>query len=291
MKKLIIPIVVLIVIIVVIVIALGTSDSPGLLALRGGSIALIRVEGGIYDSREVIRQIHKYRDSRSVKAILIRIDSPGGGVAASQEIHEEVVRTRTDYGKPVVASMGAVAASGGYYIAVAADRIVANPGTVTGSIGVIANFTNLEDLYKKIGVESRVIKSGKFKDSGSPFRDMTKEEERLLQSLVDDMYKQFVEAVTKGRNMSEEKVLSIADGRIFSGRQALELGLVDELGNLQDAIQAAAKMGGIKGKPVVVSEKKRGFSILDLILGSSRDLSLPFDHLGGISLEYRMVVP
>ena len=298
MKKLVIPIAIVIAVISALVIVgltikisptLGADDSPEFPALRRGSIALIRIEGGIYDSREAIRQIHKYRDKRNIRAILIRIESPGGGVAASYEIYRELTKVRDNYGKPIVVSMGSVAASGGYYIATAADWIVANPGTVTGSIGVIMYLRNVEDLYEKIGVKARTIKSGEFKDSGSPFRDMTQEEKTLFQGIVDDMYEQFVEVVVKGRNMDEEKVRSLADGRILSGRQAFQAGLVDELGNLQDAIKATTKIAGIKGKPKIIFEKKRGFSIWDLVLGSSRDLLTSLDHPGGIiSFEYRM---
>ena len=293
MKKIFITIGIVITVTAVAIIALGGDGSPVLSTLRRGSIALIRIEGAIFDSRAVIRQIHKYRDKRGVHAILLRIESPGGGVVAFQEIYRELIKVRDDYGKLIVVSMGSIAASGGYYISTAADWIVANPGTLTGSIGVIMNLRNLEDLYDKIGVKAKTIKSGEFKDTGSPFREMTQEEKALFQGIVDDTYEQFVEVVVVGRNMSEQKVRSLADGRILTGRQALGAGLVDELGNLQDAIDTTAKMAGIKGRPKIVSEKEKRFSIwdliLDLVLGLSPDILLPFYPPGGMSLEYRMV--
>mgnify|MGYP001615086616 FL=1 len=166
--------------------------------------------------------------------------------------------------KKVVASMGTVAASGGYYVACASDWIVANPGTLTGSIGVIMEFANLEGLFKKIGVEGVVIKSGKHKDIGSPFRSITKDEKELLQAIIDDVYAQFISAVADGRKMKPEAVKELADGRIFTGRQAKELKLVDELGTMQDAINITARLAGIKGEPGII-EKRMDFSILDLL--------------------------
>ncbi|HEX9756276.1 MAG TPA: signal peptide peptidase SppA [Nitrospiria bacterium] len=228
----------------------------------GERIALIRVEGVILDSKEILDELEKYEKNPSVKALLLRIDSPGGAVAPSQEIYEEVKKFREKGGKKVVTSMGSVAASGGYYIAAATDKIVANPGTLTGSIGVILELTNVEGLMEKVGVKSVVIKSGEKKDLGSPFRTMSPGEQKLLQSVLDDVHDQFIEAVAEGRGLSEEKVRPLADGRIFTGRQAKGMGLVDELGNLQDAIQLAADIVGIKGKPKVIETKKK-FSLMD----------------------------
>ncbi|MBI5181773.1 MAG: signal peptide peptidase SppA [Nitrospirae bacterium] len=236
----------------------------GKMGIGGEKIAIINIKGIIVDSKSTVKEIRKYADNPSVKAILIRVDSPGGGVVASQEIYEALKWSKEIKQKKVITSMGTVAASGGYYVACASDLIVANPGTLTGSIGVIMEFASLEGLFRKIGVEGVVIKSGKHKDIGSPFRGLTKEERELLQGIIDDVYVQFVNAVAEGRRMKPEAVRGFADGRIFTGRQAKELGLVDELGTMQDAINLAAKLGGIKGEPDII-EKERGFSVLDLL--------------------------
>jgi protease-4 len=229
-------------------------------------VALIRVEGIILDSKETIEQLKRYGEDNSVKAIVLRVDSPGGGVVPSQEIYEEIKKIREKGEKKVVVSMGSVAASGGYYIACPADKIVANPGSITGSIGVIMELANIEGLLEKIGVKSIVIKSGRHKDIGSVMREMSAEEKEILQKVLDDIHNQFIEAVVAGRGIKEEEVRNIADGRIFTGRQAKEMGLVDEIGNLEDTIKLAAQISGIKGEPKVVSEDKRpGF--LELFLG------------------------
>lgn len=248
-------------------------------------LALVRIEGVIMDSRETLEELKRHRDNPSIKAVVLRVDSPGGAVVPSQEIYEEVKKSR-EKGKKIVVSMGTVAASGGYYIASAADRIVANPGTITGSIGVIMELANIEGLMKKIGVESLTIKSGEHKDIGSPFREMKEEDRRIIQDVLDDVHSQFIEAVSQGRGIAEEKIRPIADGRIFTGRQAKELGLVDELGDLQDAIRVAADMIGIKGEPTVVEKRKR-FSLVDLLKNQfpGHVLSgIPWG--GGISLKY-----
>lgn len=223
-------------------------------------IALIRLEGMIVDSREVIKSLRRYRKDPDIKAILLRVDSPGGAVAPSQEIYDTLKAIQSEGEKKIVTSMGTVAASGGYYIASATDLIIANPGTLTGSIGVIMELTNLEGLMQKVGVESVTIKSGKNKDVGSPFRKMKAEERAILQNVLDDVHSQFIEAVSEGRSLEIDTVRRLADGRIFSGRQAKKLGLVDELGSLESAIQVAAKLGGIAGEPEVVEiEKKTPF--------------------------------
>jgi protease-4 len=229
----------------------------------GDRVGVVEVNGVISDSKEVIGGIKSFVDDDGVKAIVLRIDSPGGGVGASQEIYREVVKARGV--KPVVASFGGVAASGGYYVACGADKIMANPGTITGSIGVVMQFANLEELFKKIGYKGYVIKSGAYKDVGSPFREMTPEETELLQGVIDTVHQQFIRAVAEGRKLPMEKVAAIADGRIFSGEQARALGLVDELGNLEDTIDMAAKMAGIKGRPVVVYPRRRKPSVLDYL--------------------------
>ncbi|OGW06786.1 MAG: hypothetical protein A2889_03250 [Nitrospinae bacterium RIFCSPLOWO2_01_FULL_39_10] len=237
------------------------KDGGGDLTARD-KLALVRIEGVITESEDIVRQIKKYREDSSIKGIVLRIDSPGGAVGPSQEIYKEVLKTTE--GKKVVASMGGLAASGGYYIASAANRIFANPGTITGSIGVIMAFSNFEELMKKLGLKTTVIKSGKFKDVGSPVRELTEEERKILQSVSDDIHGQFIEAVAKGRNLKIESVKELADGRIFSGRQAMESGLIDELGTLEDAISYATKLAGIKEKAKIVQERKEKNLLLRL---------------------------
>jgi protease-4 len=227
-------------------------------------IALIRIEGVIVDSKVIVEDLHRYAEDESIKAILLRIDSPGGAVAPSQEIYDEVLRVREEDGKKVVTSMGTVAASGGYYIASATDIIFANPGTLTGSIGVIMELTNFQGLLEKVGLKSVTIKSGKNKDVGSPFREMKKEERALLQSVLDDVHSQFIEAVSQGRSLELDVVRSLADGRIFTGRQAKAVGLVDELGSLDAAIKMTAELVGIEGKPRLV-ETQQKLSFFDLM--------------------------
>ncbi|MDH4184367.1 MAG: signal peptide peptidase SppA [Nitrospinota bacterium] len=222
------------------------------IGLDGEKVALVRLEDVILDGEKIGGQIKKWADDDSVKAIVLRINSPGGAVAPSQEIFHEVTRAAAK--KPVVASMGAVAASGGYYVAAPCKVIYANPGTVTGSIGVIMNLSNFEKLLDKIGMSPMVIKSGKFKDIGSPYRPMKDEERAFLQSVADDIHTQFIEDVARGRKMEPGAVRELADGRIFTGREAVGLKLVDKLGGLSDAIDAAAKLGGLEPDPEVVED-------------------------------------
>lgn len=232
----------------------------------GDRIALVRIEGVIVDSKGVIEELHRHRDDESIKAILLRIDSPGGAVVPSQEIYDEVKKIRDGGKKKIVSSMGTVAASGGYYIAAGSERIIANAGTLTGSIGVIMELVNVEGLLQKIGVEGVTIKSGKNKDVGSPFRKMKEEERALLQEVMDDVHLQFIEAVAEGRSLEIEKVRTLADGRIFTGRQAKALGLVDELGSLDVAVKKTAELAGIEGEPQVVETEKK-VSVFELIRG------------------------
>jgi protease-4 len=230
----------------------------------GDKVALIRIEGIIIDSRDTIDELRHYRENPSVKAIVLRIDSPGGAVVPSQEIFSEVQKTRAEGKIKLVTSMGNVAASGGYYIAAATDKIVANPGTLTGSIGVIMELPNLKGLLEKVGVQSVVIKSGRYKDMTSPFRELPAENRALLQSVLDDVHAQFIEAVAMGRSMKVEEVRVLADGRIFTGKQAKSVSLVDEIGDLHDAIKIAARLVGISGEPRVLETRKR-FSWRDLL--------------------------
>ncbi|MFO8057422.1 MAG: signal peptide peptidase SppA [bacterium] len=234
----------------------GTGKSTGLSGFSMGKrVGIVKVEGIILDSSRVVKQIHRYRDDSSVKAVVIRVDSPGGGVGASQEIHDEVKKLAEE--KPVVVSMGAMAASGGYYVACPAKKIYANPGSITGSIGVVMEFTSLEGLMEWMKIENRIIKSAEYKDIGSAFRKMKDDEKKLLQEFVANVHQQFEKAVADGRDMEPALVHKIADGRIFTGEQAKEAGLVDELGNLWDAIDEAAELGGIAGKPKVVWPPKK----------------------------------
>lgn len=231
--------------------------------LGGDRVGIIKIEGTIVESEPIIEKIVKFRKSKRIKAIVLRINSQGGVVAPSQEIYQEVKKTCKE--KRVVVSVESIVASGSYYIACAADKIVANPGTLVGSIGVILQIENIEELLKKIGLKRKVIKSGRYKDIGSMTRAMTEEEEAILQEFSDGIYNQFVDAVAEGRNMKREKVLRLADGKIYTGSQAIKLGLIDELGNLQDAISMAGEMVGIEGEPKVIYPKKKRPSILDFI--------------------------
>lgn len=252
-------------------------------------IAVVRVEGTIIDSKETVGDITRFAQNPLVKAIVLRIDSPGGAVVPSQEIHDAVLRAKSKYQKTIIASMGTLAASGGYYIAAATDLIVANPGTLTGSIGVIMELANVEGLLKKVGVESVVIKSGRFKDLASPLRTMGKEEQSILQSVIDDVHDQFIHAVAEGRSLSVEEVRVLADGRIFTGRQAKELKLVDELGNLDDAVHMAATLAGIEDEPKVV-EPQRPFSIRDILESRFLGVLPKMVFQPGISLKYLMAL-
>src|SRR4029453_8633569 len=184
--------------------------------LFGPRVAVVELEGMIAEVDDLVREVKSHRENPQVKAVVIRINSPGGVVAPTQELHQALMRVR-EAGKPVVASLGSVAASGGYYTAVAADRIFANPGTLTGSIGVIMQMANVENLFKKVGVEYIVVKAGQYKDLGNFSRPMTPEERRVLQTLLDDVHAQFIDAVAKGRKLDRAEVVKFADGRVFSG--------------------------------------------------------------------------
>ena len=229
-------------------------------------VACVELYGPILNSKDIVGQLKKYRKNKSIDAVVLRIESPGGTIGASQEIYEEVKKIR-ESGKIIVASMGNVAASGGYYVACGADKIVANPGTITGSIGVIAEFFNISELVDKFGLKFEIVKSGKFKDSGSPYRTLTTEERKYFQELIDDSFQQFVEVVHKERGIDKEKLLKIADGRIFTGQQAKELNLVDELGSYEDAISLTIKMAGISENAKIIREKRKIFNIFDILFG------------------------
>ncbi len=234
----------------------GENEDTDVVLGSGDKIAVIELKGVITESERIVKQFKKYRKNNSIKAILFRVDSPGGGVVASHEIYQEVKNTR-DYGKPVIVSMGSVAASGGYYVSCGANLIVSNPGTLTGSIGVISQFLRLDPMFQKIGIEMNTIKSGKYKDAGNPFRGMTKEDKKYFQDLMDDVHYQFIDIVEKERKLEHQKIIEYSDGRVFTGEQAYKMKLVDTLGTFEDAIKIAADVAGIKGEPAIVKEQKR----------------------------------
>lgn len=229
----------------------------------GQKVAVVELEGIIVQAEPIVRELNEHRENPSVRAVVIRVNSPGGVVAPTQEIYSAIQRLRKS-GKPVVASLGSVAASGGYYVATAADLIYANPGTLTGSIGVIMQLANVEGLLKKVGVDLVVVKAGHYKDIGNFARAMTPEERRILQSLLDDVYNQFVDAVALGRKLDKATVESFADGRVVSGQQAKQLKMIDTLGGLDDAIEGAARLAGLPSKPRLILPRKR-FSLSDLL--------------------------
>ena len=233
----------------------------------GARIGIIKVRGTITDSELLLQQIDQFRKQKSVKAVILRVDSPGGGVGPSQEIYEELKRLAAE--KPLVVSMGSVAASGGYYIAVAAQRIFANPGTITGSIGVIMSFPDYQELMGKVGVKTEVVKSGRFKDIGSSTRDFSAEDRALLQGLIDDVHLQFIEAVSAGRKIPVEQLLPLVDGRIFTGRQALEEGLIDELGSLPDAVRYTAQLIGAGDDPELLYPDEQPAGLWERYLNSA----------------------
>lgn len=248
----------------------GTSGGKRTASILSGegSVGVIELNGVIMDSKKTLKKLEKFEEADDVKAVVLRLNSPGGAVAPSQEIYEAVKA----YKKPLIVSMSSVAASGAYYVAMGAKKVYANPGTITGSIGVIMEFVNLEKLYDWAKVKRYAIKTGKFKAVGAEYKEMTAEERELLQTMVDDVLGQFRKAVAEGRKLKMDQVVSVSDGRIFSGSQAKAAKLVDELGTLQDAINAAAKEAKIEGKPHVVYPERKGKSrLLQLLLDDGND--------------------
>jgi len=264
------------------------ADGDVALGSLGGSIGIVPMYGIMDEStgRPVIETLERWRDAGSIKAVVIHVNTPGGGTAISQEIHDEILRLREE--KPVIVSMAEVAASGGYYISCAADKIVANPGTVTGSIGVIISFHTFAGTFDKLGIGTEVVKSGEFKDVGNYSRDMTDDENLMLKAVVTDSYEQFVEAVAEGRGMERDEVYAIADGSIYTGLQAYNLGLVDTLGGLNDAVRIAAEMAGLGDEPDVVRPREKRRSYLgDLLSGVLGDLGQQVQGaVSGPRLEY-----
>ncbi|MDA3902741.1 MAG: signal peptide peptidase SppA [Desulfuromusa sp.] len=248
----------------------------------GDRIGILEVEGTIVDARRMTEQIKEFRDRSNIKAVVIRIDSPGGGVGPSQEIYAELKQLAKE--KPLVVSMGSVAASGGYYLAVAGERIFANPGTITGSIGVIMSFPNYQELMGKIGVQTEVVKSGRFKDIGSSTREFSSADRALLQEMINDVHMQFVEAISVGRNMPIERLQPFVDGRIFTGRQAKDAGLIDELGTFSDAIKYAAKTSGIDDDSDLVYPEPEKTNLIDRYLKGS------VSHYLGIDLNAKKMI-
>lgn len=278
MKKVLIFFAIVFVVIALLSLVVTFSDKVSI----GEKIALVRVAGVIVDSTSTVDELKEYSKDSSIKAIVLRVDSPGGAVAPSQEIYSEIIKIKEK--KKVVVSMGAVAASGGYYIAAPADRIIANAGTLTGSIGVIMEIPNVQGLMEKIGVKAQIIKSGKHKDIASVYKSMSPEEKEILQTVLDDVHDQFIRAVSDARGLDFEELKKLADGRIFTGRMAKEIGLVDELGSLQDAIMLAGELTGIKGEPEVVTKKEK-FGVIDYLKGKLPE-NLIGNTFSGIQLKY-----
>lgn len=264
---------------------------------KKGKIAVIPVYGLIYKKESslsprgsdyIVSLIKKYGEDKNVKGIVLDINSPGGTIGAVQEIYSMIVRVKENYKKPIVAHLGEVAASGGYYIAAACDKIISNSGTLTGSIGVIFSTYEGEDLLKKIGIKENTVKSGRFKDIGSFSRQMTKEEKKILEDMINDSYSVFVNVVAKGRRMEYNKVLEIADGRVFTGNQALSLGLVDKIGDLYDAIDEAGMLAGIGKNPPVVRARVQVINEIFDLLNSKFDFLNIFER-NIVIPQYRMV--
>jgi protease-4 len=263
---------IVIIVVVAVAIMIGLIIGIGMKGMSyGGNIGVIEISNVITSSKYIVKDLKNFEEDPTIKAVLIRVDSPGGGVAASQEIYQQIKKVKTQ--KKVVVSMGAVAASGGYYVSLPADIIVANPGTITGSIGVIMEFPVLKELLDKIGIEFEVIKSKEHKDIGSPFRKMSPAEKELLHDVVIDVYNQFVEATVEARNLPEDSVIKYADGRILTGRQALEVGLIDTLGSFEDAVTIAGDLAGIKS-PMLVYPPKR-MSFIDFFIEPAERMLIP----------------
>ena len=245
--------------------AFSNDTTSGEWRFGTNKVAIVPLEGEIFEAREFVETLHRYADNSMVRAIVIRINSPGGAIAPSQEMYEAIRKTRRESGKPIVASMDSVAASGGYYVAAACDRIVANPGSITGSIGVIMQWMDFQELLAWAKTKPQTITSGTMKDAGSPYREMTEAERGYFQHIAAELHHQFIAAVAQGRRLSEADVTRMADGRIFTGEEALSLKLVDQLGNLDDAVTSAARLAGVSGHPTTIYPKKRKRGLFDLL--------------------------
>jgi protease-4 len=258
------------------IMAMAMAGDSADVSFAAEKVAVIPIEGEILEARETLDALKRHAANTTVKAIVIRINSPGGAIAPSQEIYAGIRRTRANSKKPIIASMDSVAASGGYYIAAACDQIVANPGSITGSIGVILQWFNTKELIQWAKLKPETIISGDMKDAGSPFRELTDAERQYFQGIVTQLHTQFVRDVAQGRSakMKHEEVARIADGRIFTGEQALQLKLVDELGSIDDAIRTAGRLAGIEGEPARLWPKKREGTLLELLRGGDADALL-----------------
>lgn len=237
----------------------------------GDKIAVVDLEGVILSPKDVVEQLRKYGDDSSIKAIVIHVNSPGGGAAASEEIYREVLRIRDVKKKRIVASIETVGASGAYYVSSATNKIFADEASIVGSIGVIAEWYNYEELMKWAKLRAIVIKAGEFKDTGSPVRDMTPAERAYMQGLIDNMHEQFIDSVAKGRRMKVEDIKPLADGKVWTGEQAVPLKLIDQLGDFRAAVEDTAKSVGIKGEPTIVRPEKDRKSVLDLLFGDASE--------------------
>lgn len=257
----------------------------GVPLLTRGQVAVLPVEGPILSERTVLRNLKAYRGRSIIDAFVLEIRSPGGTVGASQAIYRTVRRLREAEERPIVAWIGDVGASGGYYVALAADSIYALPGSITGSIGVIMEFPNAQELLRKVGVGLEVVKSGEHKDLGSPARPLTPADRAMLEGVVEDVFEQFVDAVVENRGLPRDSVLGLADGRIFTGARAVELGLVDGVATLEEAIQVAGRMAGLGDRPATVRPRERErLTLFDLISGLSRsDLRGLWNTVRGIT--------
>jgi protease IV len=263
-------------VIAVFAIVLTLGDSEGGDLAFGDRVQVVDIQGELLDSRSVVEQLQRFESSDSVHAILLNIDSPGGGVAVSQEIYSQIKRLRERNHKIVVAYLSSVGASGAYYAACGADKIIANPGSVVGSIGVIAEWVNYGDLLEWAKMKEVVLKTGEFKDAGSATRSLTDREKAYFQSLIDDMHGQFIHVVADGRKMELQQVKTMADGRVFSGRDALERKLIDATGDFQDAVDMTAKLAGIEGKPTLIRDNRQRTTLLDVLTGDISHL-MPFN--------------
>lgn len=239
----------------------------GVPLITGSRVAVLPIEGILTSEEEILRNLQTFRRDASVRAFVLEIRSPGGGVGASQAVYEELRRLKEEDERPLVAWLGDVAASGGYYVSLPADSIFSLPGTITGSIGVIMEFPNVQELLQNVGVGWEVVKSGPHKDIGSPVRPLTDEDRQILEDLVHDVWEQFVQAVVESRGLERERVVELADGRVFTGRRATELGLVDGIASLNQAIDAAGRMSGLGERPATVRPRERRLGLLDLFLG------------------------
>ena len=260
-------IVLITILVFVIVVRLGSSAVSGERGFSfGEKVGIIRLNGPIIGSEQIIHEFNSFKDRSDVKAIVFRINSPGGTVAPSQEIYEKVKNINLQI--PVVISVGNLAASGGYYAAMGSSTIVVNRGSIVGSIGVILDYPVATDLLDKIGLRFETLTSGEYKDSGSPTRQVTKKDREYFQNVIDDLHSQFISAVSLGRNLELDEVIDLADGRIFTGEQAISLGLADTIGTLEDAIKIAGKLAGIQGKPKTIQLRRKSSTFLDFMINT-----------------------